>query len=136
MFTLFGVLALVLAGWGLYSLLAFDVALQQHELGVRSALGAGGARIVRLVMRRSLALVVAGIGVGLVASFAAARYVEPLLFGVSATDLTIYAIVAAALLAAVAGSLPAWHATRVDAREGSASGLRSTQVTASPILLA
>ena len=109
----------MVAGWGLYSLLAFDVALRQHELGVRSALGAGGARIIRLVMRRSLTLVVAGIAVGLVASFASGRYVETLLFEVSPTDPSIYAAVAAALLtvAVVAGALPAWRATRVDPRE-------------------
>lgn len=119
MFTLFGVLALIVAGWGLYSVLAFDVALRQHELGVRSALGAGVSRIVHLVMQRALMLVGVGIGIGLAAAFAAAPFVEPLLFGVSASDPAVYAVVAAALLAVavLAGSLPAWRASRVDPRE-------------------
>jgi len=75
---------------------------------VRSALGAGVSRIVHLVMQR--ALMVVGVGIGLAAAFAAAPFVEPLLFGVSASDPSVYAVVAAALLAVaiLAGSLPAW----------------------------
>jgi len=75
---------------------------------VRSALGAGVSRIVHLVMQR--ALMVGGVGIGLAAAFAAAPFVEPLLFGVSASDPSVYAAVAAALLAVaiLAGSLPAW----------------------------
>jgi len=75
---------------------------------VRSALGAGVSRIVHLVMQR--ALMVVGVGIGLAAGFAAAPFVEPLLFGVSASDPSVYAAVAAALLAVaiLAGSLPAW----------------------------
>ena len=63
--------------------------------------------------------VVAGVGIGLLASWATSRLVEPLLFAVSATDLSIYLLVTVALLlvALVAGSLPAWRATRVDPRE-------------------
>lgn len=118
MFTVFGFLALVVAGWGLYSVLAFDVALRGHELGVRAALGAGVPRIVRLVLRQALALVGAGIVLGLVGAGVAARFIEPLLFRVSGTDAPTYAFVALTLMvvAAVAGSLPAWRATRVDPR--------------------
>ncbi len=119
MFTLFGILALIVAGCGLYSVLAFDVALRQHELGVRSALGASVSRIVHLVMQRALLLVVVGVAIGLVAAFSAAPFVEPLLFGVSPSDPSTYAAVAVALLAVAvfAGSLPAWRASRVDPRE-------------------
>ena len=119
MFTAFGFLALIVAGWGLYSVLAFDVALRQHELSIRSALGANVARLVRLVLRQAVLVVLAGVGIGLSASWAAARWVEPLLFQVSATDPTIYALVGVTLLlvAALAGSLPAWRTTRVDPRE-------------------
>jgi putative ABC transport system permease protein len=119
MFTAFGFLALIVAGWGLYSVLAFDVALRQHELGIRSALGAGGDRLVRLVLRQAGGLVGAGITIGLLTAYVAARFVEPLLFKVSATDPRVYALVAAALglVALVAGTLPAWRATRVDPRE-------------------
>ena len=119
MFTAFGFLALIVAGWGLYSVLAFDVALRQRELGIRSALGADVARIVRLVLSQAVLLVAVGVGIGLLASWAASRFVEPLLFQVSATDPPIYALVGVTLLlvAALAGSLPAWRATRVDPRE-------------------
>ncbi len=119
MFTAFGFLALIVAGWGLYSVLAFDVALRQRELGIRSALGANVARLVRLVLRQAVLFVVAGVGIGLLASWAASRFVGPLLFQVSATDPLIYTLVAVTLLlvAGLAGSLPAWRATRVDPRE-------------------
>jgi predicted permease len=119
MFTAFGVLALIVAGWGLYSVLAFDVALRHHELGIRSALGAGATTLVGLVLRRALALIVAGTAIGLVASWVAGRWVEPLLFEVSATDPSVYVLVCVVLLAvaALAGSLPAWRASGVDPRE-------------------
>ncbi len=118
-FTAFGFLALIVAGWGLYSVLAFDVALRQRELGIRSALGANVARLVRLVLGQAVLFVAAGVGIGLSASWAASRLVEPLLFQVSATDPAIYALVGVTLLlvAGIAGSLPAWRATRVDPRE-------------------
>ncbi len=120
MFTAFGFLALIVAGWGLYSVLAFDVALRHRELGIRSALGANVARLVRLVLGQAMLFVVAGVGIGLFAAWGASRLVEPLLFQVSATDPTTYALVGVTLLlvAALAGSLPAWRATRVDPREG------------------
>jgi ABC-type antimicrobial peptide transport system permease subunit len=119
MFTAFGLLALIVAGWGLYSVLAFDVALRRHELGIRAALGADVPRLVRLVARQAVGLVGAGVVIGLLAAWAGGRWVEPLLFRVSATDPRVYALAAAALLAvaALAGSLPAWRATRVDPRE-------------------
>jgi len=119
MFTIFGLLALVVAGWGLYSVLAFEVASRRREMGIRAALGAGRGRTIRLVFRQALGLVSVGILLGLAASFAGARLVEPLLFRVSARDPAVYGAVAVALLAAaaLAGSLPAWRATRVDPRE-------------------
>ncbi len=119
MFTVFGLLALVVAAWGLYSSLAFDVALRTHEIGIRSALGADRRRIVRMILRRALGLVGVGTAVGLVVAAVAAGYVEPLLFRVSGRDPAIYSGVVGALLtvAAVAGSVPAWKATRIDARK-------------------
>ncbi len=119
MFTAFGLLALIVAGWGLYSVLAFDVALRHRELGIRSALGANVARLVRLVLGQAVLFVAAGVGIGLLASWAASRFVGPLLFSVSATDPSIYALVAVTLLlvGVFAGLLPAWRAARVDPRE-------------------
>ena len=119
MFTAFGVLALIVAGWGLYSVLAFDVTLRRRELGIRSALGAGTERLVGLVLKRALVLVAVGVAVGVTASWGAAPLVQPLLFRVRAADPTVYGLVALTLLAvaALAGSVPAWRATRVDPRE-------------------
>ncbi len=119
MFSMFGLLALVVAGCGLYSILAFDVAQRRHELGIRIALGASVDRLVRFVLRQAMVLVGLGIGIGLAVSRVAARYVDPMLFEVSASDLGIYLLVGVVLLlvAALAGSLPAWRATRVDPRE-------------------
>jgi ABC-type antimicrobial peptide transport system permease subunit len=119
MFTAFGFLALLVATWGLVSVLAFDVALRRQELAIRSALGAHAARLVRLVLRRVLALVGAGVAVGLLAARAASGFLEPLLFRVSPTDAVTYVVVSVSLLlvAVVAGSVPAWRGARVDPRE-------------------
>lgn len=119
MFSVFGLLALVVAAWGLYSTLAFDVALRTHELGIRSALGADRSRLVGMILRRALWLVGVGTVAGLLVAAAAADFIQPVLFRVSGRDPAIYSAVLVTLLvvAAIAGSVPAWRATRVDARE-------------------
>ncbi len=119
MFSIFGVLALVVAGLGLYSVLAFDIALRRTELGIRSALGAESSRLVGTVLRRSLGLVTLGLGIGVLAALAAGRFVQPLLYGVSPRDPSVFAAVTATLfvVALAAGSVPAWRVTRVDPRE-------------------
>ena len=77
------------------------------------------ARLVRLVLGQAVLFVVAGVGIGLFAFWAASGFVAPLLFQVSPRDPPTYALVAVTLLlvAVLAGSLPAWRATRVDPRE-------------------
>ena len=119
MFTVFGILALVVAACGLYSILAFDVALRRHEFGVRSALGADRGRIVSMVFREALLLAGSGVGIGLVVAAALAGLVEPVLFRVSGRDPVTYGLVAGTLMAvaALAGALPARRATRVEPRE-------------------
>lgn len=119
MFTVFGFLALVVAAWGLYSTLAFDVALRRHEIGVRSALGADRNRIVGMILRQAIVLAGLGTAIGLVVAATLAGWVEPLLFQISGRDPLTYTLVAATLLlaAVVAGVLPARRATRVDPRE-------------------
>ncbi len=116
MFTVFGVLALVVAAVGLYSVIAYNVAQRTHELGVRVALGAQSPDVVRLVVGEGLRVSIAGIIIGMVVALAASRYVGPLLFGVSPRDpAVISAVTAALLVVAVAASLvPAWRASRVD----------------------
>jgi predicted permease len=115
LFTVFGALALLVSGIGLYSLLSYGVASRTTEIGVRSALGARPAGIMVLVARDGLKLVLAGLGLGLVAALMAARSMQPLLFQTSPLEPGIYLAVALVLLviAVVAGVLPAWRATRV-----------------------
>ena len=116
MFTVFGALALLVAAIGLYSVIAYNVAQRTHELGVRIALGARSPDVVRLVVGEGLRVSVMGIGIGTVAALAAARYVGPLLFGVSPRDPTVLTGVATILLvvALLASVLPAWRASHVD----------------------
>ncbi len=119
LFTLFGVLALVVAALGLYSLMAFDVADRRRELGIRSALGAARNELVGMVVGRGVALTLVGIGAGLAAAVALAGFVRDLLFRVSPRDPVVLAGVAALLLvvAASASLLPGLRATRVPPTE-------------------
>ena len=116
MFTVFGLLALTVAAVGLYSVLAFVVAQRTFELGVRSALGATRQRLMGLVFGQAMRLVGIGVILGLLAALLLAPKVEPLLFETSPRDPLVLAGVVAMLLiiAALAASLPAWSATRVD----------------------
>jgi predicted permease len=116
MFAVFGLLALVLAAIGLYSVVAYNVAQRTHELGVRSALGAQMRDLAGLVVREAVLLAAAGIVVGGAIALAAGRWLKPLLFEVSPHDPWIYVLVAAVLLAVavVASFLPARRAAGVD----------------------
>ena len=116
MFVVFGGLALVLAAIGLYSVIAYAVAQRTQEIGVRIALGAGAADVVRLVLGEGVRFAVIGIALGSGVALWASRWVGPLLFSVSAKDPAVYGLVAFVLLAAavVASALPAAKASRVD----------------------
>ena len=98
MFAAFGVLALALAAIGLYSVIAYNVAQRTHELGVRVAIGAQAADLIRLVVTDGLRLAVAGVAIGAAAAFYAARWVKPLLFDVSPTDPLVFGGVVFVLL--------------------------------------
>jgi len=115
-FTAFGVLALVLAAVGLYSVIAYNVAQRRHELGVRLALGAAKAGIVRLVVTESVKFALFGLVMGCVVSLAGSRWVAPLLFKESPRDPAVFAIVTLVLLfVAIAASwIPALRAAGVD----------------------
>jgi putative ABC transport system permease protein len=117
MFVAFGALALILAAVGLYSVIAYNVAQRTHELGVRRALGARVAHVVRIVVADGLR--VAGIGVvsGVVIALWAARWVEPLLYRTSARDPAVFVLVALILVAVAVAAcvIPALRASRVDA---------------------
>ena len=112
----FGALALILAGVGLYGLLAYNVAGRTREIGIRMALGARQARVLRTVLAGAVRLVAAGIVLGLPIAWFASRWVESMLFGLTPTDPAtvsgaVLMLVSAALLAAY---LPARRASRVD----------------------
>jgi predicted permease len=116
MFVAFGVLALAVAAVGLYGVIAYNVAQRMHELGVRVALGAQAGDVVRLVVGQGVRFAMAGVAVGGALAFVAGRWVQPLLFQQSATDVRVFAVVGAVLVtvAIVASSIPARRATRVD----------------------
>jgi predicted permease len=116
LFTAFGALGLLVAAVGLYSVLAYDVAQRQHEIGVRLALGARAADVLRLIVRRGVGFAVAGVVAGIALAVAAGRGIDNLLFGVSPHDpVTLAAVAAVLLAAALAASLaPGWRAARVD----------------------
>ncbi len=99
MFVAFGFLALALAAIGLYSVIAYNVAQRTHELGVRRALGAQGAHVMRLVVSDGLRVAGVGVAIGVAIALWAGKWVEPLLFNVSPTDSGVFAIVSLMLLA-------------------------------------
>jgi putative ABC transport system permease protein len=114
--TAFGFLAMCLAAIGIYGVVSEATNQRTREIGVRMALGADARDVVRMVMRRSLVLAVAGIAVGLAASLYLTRFLQSLLFGVKATDAAAFAGASAVLLgvALLAGYLPARRASRID----------------------
>jgi ABC-type antimicrobial peptide transport system permease subunit len=116
MFVAFGGLALVLAGVGLYGVVAYGVSQRRPELGIRLALGARPTDLVQLVVSGGVRLVLVGVGAGIVLALATARWIAPLLFHESATDPAVYAAVASVLLvvAIVATAAPATAAAHVD----------------------
>jgi putative ABC transport system permease protein len=112
----FGLLALTLACIGLYGLLAYSVAQRTKEIGIRMALGAQAGRVVALVLERGARLVLIGIALGLPAAWAASRWVESMLFGLTPTDPAAIggAIVLLTAAAQLAAYLPARRASRLD----------------------
>jgi putative ABC transport system permease protein len=112
----FAGVALLLAGLGIYGVMAYAMTERRYELGVRIALGAEPKRLIAMVVRQGLALAAVGIAAGLVTAAAVTRFLGSLLFDVSATDpLTFGAIgVLAAGVAILASYLPARRALRLD----------------------
>jgi predicted permease len=116
MFGVFGVLALIVAGVGLYSVVAYLVTDRTRELGIRLALGATGRRVVRDVVGRGVATAGIGVTIGIVAAIGLGRFIQPLLFNISAHDPLVFATVAVIVIAiaVVASWGPARRASRVD----------------------
>jgi predicted permease len=113
---LFGVLGLLIGGIGLYGVLAYFVTQRRREIGVRVALGADSANVLRMIVRRGLWLAGAGLIVGLVGAAMLTRFMRSVLFGVGTTDPATFVGVAAVLLgvAFLASWIPARRAARVD----------------------
>jgi predicted permease len=116
MFGVFGLLALVIAGVGLYSVIAYLVADRTRELGIRIALGATDGRIVREVVASGVAVTAVGVTIGIAVALLAAGYIQPLLFDMPARDPAVVLVVALLVLAigAVAAWRPARRAASVD----------------------
>ena len=116
LFAGFGALALLVALIGVYTAVSYGVSERTRELGVRMALGARSADVLRLVLRDSLRVVGIGAVAGIVVALAGGRLVAGLLYGVAATDATVLVVAAASLVAAaaVASLVPAWRAVRID----------------------
>jgi predicted permease len=115
----FAGLALLLASLGLYAVLSYGVAQRRREIGLRIALGANSGSVVGMIVRRGVALTLAGLAVGLGLAWAAARAMSALLFGIGANDpLTLLGMVGLLIvIALVASSVPAIRAARVDPME-------------------
>jgi putative ABC transport system permease protein len=113
---IFGALGLVLALVGIYGVISYSVGQRTREIGLRMALGAQTKDVLRLVVAQGTKLVLAGVAIGLAASFAATRLMRGLLYGISATDPLTFAGVSALLILAglAACYIPARRATRVD----------------------
>ena len=113
---LFGGLALLIAALGLYGMTSYTVNRRFTEIGIRMALGAQRAHVLGLVLKQSLALTAVGIGLGLLGASAVTRYLRGLLFGLTPLDPGTFIGVAVlfAVVAALAASIPAHRATRVD----------------------
>ncbi|MBA3495920.1 MAG: ABC transporter permease [Gemmatimonadales bacterium] len=112
----FALTALMLAAIGIYGVIAYGVAQRTRELGIRVALGARSADVLRLVIRQGMAPVAAGLALGLAGAAAASRVLRGLLYGVGSTDPVTYGAVAAflAAVALLASYLPARRAAHAD----------------------
>jgi ABC-type antimicrobial peptide transport system permease subunit len=112
----FGGLALLLAGIGLYGLMAYNVTRRTQEIGVRMALGAARKNVLSMILRETLGLTSIGIALGLAGALAASQLIANMLYGVSAQDPVTLAAASVVLsgVAVVAGWIPARRAMRVD----------------------
>jgi putative ABC transport system permease protein len=112
----FGVLALVLAGIGIYGVMAYSVSRRTREIAIRAALGAQRTDILKLVMGQGIVLTLIGIVIGLVVAFALTGLMKSLLFGVSASDPLTFTLIVLLLsvVSMLACYIPARRALKID----------------------
>ena len=112
----FGALALLLATIGLYGVMSYNVARRRNEIGIRMALGAEQQRVLGMVLREVGVLIGIGLAIGISAALATTRLLESFLYGIKSNDPATLSFAAGvlALVAAIAGYLPARRASRLD----------------------
>jgi ABC-type antimicrobial peptide transport system permease subunit len=112
----FAVLGLVLASLGIYGVISYSVTRQTQEIGIRMALGATASQVQIGVVTGALRLALVGIAFGIAGSFAAAKWISTLLYGTRPTDPATFGaiVVLLALVALIAGYVPARRASRID----------------------
>jgi ABC-type antimicrobial peptide transport system permease subunit len=114
--TAFAGFALLLASLGIYALISFSVNQRRKEIGIRMALGASAGLVQRQVLAKTLRLALAGVGLGMVGSFALSKWMVALLFGTTATDPAVFscAVLILCSVALLAAYVPARRASRID----------------------
>jgi putative ABC transport system permease protein len=113
---IFANVALVLAAVGIYGVISYSVTQRTQEIGIRMALGAPRARVLKMVVGQAMTLALIGVAAGAAGAWGLTRLMQKLLFGVQPADPVTFAAVATLLtfVAAVAASVPGLRATRVD----------------------
>lgn len=112
----FAALALLLAAFGIYGVMAFSVTQRRHEIGLRTALGAQRHDVIRLILTDGIRLALIGAGIGLIGVYALGRLMRSTLYGINTVDFGSFAAVAFILLAAavIASYVPALRSANVD----------------------
>ncbi len=113
---LFALLAVILAGIGIYGVIAYSVSQRTHEIGIRIALGAEQGDVLRLVVSQGIVLTMIGVGAGLTGAFGLVRFLRSMLYGVHPTDPLTFAVASAVLVSVslLATYIPGRRATKVD----------------------
>jgi len=117
--TMFGLVAQLLAAVGLYGVMAYSVSQRTQEIGIRMALGANRAKVLRMILKQGMVLTIIGVSLGLGCAYVLTKYLESLtsmLFGVKPRDPWTFGVIAVLLttVALIAGLIPARRATKVD----------------------
>jgi putative ABC transport system permease protein len=112
----FALIAMLLAGIGIYGLISFSTSQRTHEIGVRMALGAEARDVLRMILKEGIVLSLLGVGIGLVGAFALSRLLKGMLYEITPTDPLTFAAISLLLVfvAMLASYLPARRATKVD----------------------